>query len=652
MTTMNTGRAVRRNLAVLADIEATNNEPPPPIDLKSASAALKREHMQINPGAEMDRYMIALLKAQTEGRISYRRIMGIHGGGFGTSLDKDQISNWLSNGQSKEHRPLMKVKADLDRDRVILEDFGVGQSHNNQDDDDDGMWPSQQYNCKPEKLSGEYKYLGHIFCWHGQSPFSLWHRPLMVEFERLLQEYDPLFPGTHTSSDALGAHYYDWNGWDGMTLPAFLNYQTYKIKTKVFCNNLEEMNSYNSSENTITNPLYRWFAPMNKEHQLNETFPELVPGRSSDIEKYHIDQFNPVEPMPNCTVRDPAFSDLSGSTPFKNAWPKNDQKDAATNIPSIQTSIREAMRTKDFLAFCTTTHNGNQSIEYGHNLFHNRIGGNYGTMSPIQSMFDPIFLLHHSNVDRQIISWQKAWAKEGGSSKPPNWLMKTRLYPWTKPDLVRKGSLSWNTAADIDQDGNAAETTSNDATFKDWWDYMNLDYEYDEYVPITKPASLSANTKRVLMTVWLPLSSSGNFVLSVTTESGEEKKIDMVSLLTGNNSTGTTNNTTCIQCKKRKHLILVYDVTGFITPYDFRLFKSNDPKKPQPIFGNLFVRHNKVVFNSSNNNLVIKSVRYANKHWAKNRKELAASANNNEVKTKAKGFGWNCKSGATSDVIQ
>lgn len=643
-----TTKTIRKNLAVLADVKAVND--PSPITLTTASDRLKRKHMTENPGAEMDRYMIALLRAQTVGKIKYRRIMGMHGGGFGTSIDKEQIQIWENNGKAKEHRPLMMVKADLDRERVIIEDFGGERSHNNQDEDDDGMWPSQQYNCRPETLSEENKYLAHVFCWHGQSPFLLWHRPLMVEFERLLQEYDPLFPGLHTTSDALGAHYYDWNGWDGMTLPAFVNYQTYQIKTGVFHEILGNIGSYESSERTITNPLYCWFAPMDTKHQLNETFPKLLSGRTNDIKNYHVNDFNPGTPMPNCTVRDPAFSDLSGSTPFIHPWPKNDSKNLVTNNPSIQTSIREAMRTKDFLAFCTASHNGNQSIEHGHNLFHNRIGGEYGTMSPIQSMFDPIFLLHHSNVERQLISWQKVWAKEGGLSKPPDWLMETRLYPWTKPKLVKDGSLSWNTNPDIDENGHASQATTNDATFRDWWDYINLDYEYDEYVSVMKAVNSSASKERVLMTTWLPLTSSGSFILSVIGEDGNEQEIDMVSILTGSAS---ASHTTCHQCKKRKHLVVVYDVTGFVTPHDFKMFSTKDPTDPKypPMFDRLLVRHNEEVFTKSDNEFEIKSVRYANKHWKKNRKELAASANNYKPKSKSKGFMWNCQAKAAESVI-
>ena len=53
---------------------------------------------------------------------------------------------------------------------------------------------------------------------------------------------------------------------------------------------------------------------------------------------------------------------------------------------------------------CTTSH-GN-SVENIHNLVHNAVGG-YGHMSDTAaSAFDPIFWLHHANIDRLFSMWQ------------------------------------------------------------------------------------------------------------------------------------------------------------------------------------------------------------------------------------------------------
>jgi tyrosinase len=59
----------------------------------------------------------------------------------------------------------------------------------------------------------------------------------------------------------------------------------------------------------------------------------------------------------------------------------------------------------DYTNISCTTSQGN-SFESIHNSVHNAVGG-YGHMSDIAiSSFDPIFWLHHTNMDRQFAMWQ------------------------------------------------------------------------------------------------------------------------------------------------------------------------------------------------------------------------------------------------------
>jgi tyrosinase len=59
----------------------------------------------------------------------------------------------------------------------------------------------------------------------------------------------------------------------------------------------------------------------------------------------------------------------------------------------------------DYTNISCTTSRGN-SFESIHNSVHNAVGG-YGHMSDIAiSSFDPIFWLHHANMDRQFAMWQ------------------------------------------------------------------------------------------------------------------------------------------------------------------------------------------------------------------------------------------------------
>ena len=121
------GKTIRKNLALLDDaiiLSAENKDDQatvPVVDLTTDESKLKT--MASFPGSEMDRYMIAFLGLQTRGRVAYRRLLGMHGGGFGTAQDREQIETWKSRERAKFSRPLMMVKADLDKEQIILEDF-------------------------------------------------------------------------------------------------------------------------------------------------------------------------------------------------------------------------------------------------------------------------------------------------------------------------------------------------------------------------------------------------------------------------------------------------------------------------------------------------------------------------------------------------
>ena len=146
--------------------------------------------------AECDRIFIALHRFQTIGQISYRRLLGMHGGDGGTSC-------------TKFHEILeAKVKKDLD-----------GHSGYGGEFPENGFWPSPVPNAPPpSKVSAdeEKRCFTYMFCWHAQPEFLLWYRPLMAEFERNLQEYDPKYDNVqesekwkcHKGPDAIAAPYW------------------------------------------------------------------------------------------------------------------------------------------------------------------------------------------------------------------------------------------------------------------------------------------------------------------------------------------------------------------------------------------------------------------------------------------------------------
>lgn len=305
----------------------------------------------------------------------------------------------------------------------------------------------------------------------------------------------------HKDSTALGLPYWAWEAWDGLTLPQQVTNPIYTVKEDKWANR-----GFGKGA-TFANPFHRWFAPVSLHDQVSEYFPATLTDDNS-------------------TTRSAAFFDPSLSHMMK--WTVAPSTPAD---PSMEDNVHSAIANKHWMTFCTTggsqsdeedqvwgNGGGSMSIENPHNKFHNRIGGitqggiqgpgpqwyfvdgkysaqkikkanqraetnendprveqqYVGTMTSNQSIFDPIFWLHHGNIERQLMSWQYLWANEDVDdvSKPPDALMKTVLYPWTKPQKLYVGSESWNTPNDV----------KNNATFADWWDWRSLPYKYDDLI--------------------------------------------------------------------------------------------------------------------------------------------------------------------------
>lgn len=278
---------------------------------------------------------------------------------------------------------------------------------------DSYYWPEPVPNAAPPQLypSNPANPFTYTFCWHAEPEFIVWHRPLTAEFERLLQNYDPLHPGVHEGSNALGLAYWAWENWDGSTLPLLVTCHEYVIRCENWGNEFP-------AGSVIPNPFRRWFAPVDIKQQEEEYFPPAL----TDY---------------NCTTRSLSFQDPNVKNIF--SWVTDSSKDRNT-VSTMSECIQHAMNQKNYYKFATMKSgvgDSRFSIEHAHNAFHNHIGGQTlggtqgpgvqvwdphaldqngkpiqatdftGTMAQNQSIFDPIFWLHHLNVDRQLCSWQR-----------------------------------------------------------------------------------------------------------------------------------------------------------------------------------------------------------------------------------------------------
>jgi len=493
--------------------------------------------------AECDRILIALHRFQTKGQVAYRRLLGMHGGGGGTS----------DNG----FRDILTKKVQLD----IENHYGGNFPQN-------GYWPEPVPNATPPQLVTEDnpdRAFAYTFCWHAQPEFLIWHRAITAEFERGLQQHDPYFDGCSDPSDrhkdhsALGAPYWAWEGWDGLTLPQTVGNSIYVIKTDKW-----EKQGYPKGS-VFPNPYHRWFSPVSLEGQRVEYFPTTLNSG-------------------NTTTRAAAFDDPGSE--FSQPW----EQITSSKKPSMEYNVYSALLNRNWLKFCTMNADvggGNLSIENAHNKFHNHVGGitmggvqgsgkqidsvglEYtGTMGQNQSIFDPMFWLHHSNVERQLCSWQKlhitGTAEQYKESVPSEALMKTVLYPWTKPNYLFSGRLSWNTPASKDAD----------ATFGDWFDHTTLPYIYDDYLlfnddaarykgnpmygGLTPPSGIPIrNEDEVRMKVYFSIKfyKSGEFALYFTASSTTKRVlVSTISVLSSSEGV-------CGRCGSRRKCAVGYDVT-------------------------------------------------------------------------------------------
>lgn len=397
---------------------------------------------------ECDRIIIAMHRFQTEGKLLYRQQIGMHGGGGGTS--------------SQNFKALLTEKMNAD---IKTHYNGVFPS--------EGYWPDANAageepalnSTKPQKITEDNpnRAFAYSFCWHAEPQFIVWHRALCAEFERNYQTFDPKQEG-HVGRAALGLPYWSWEEWDGLTLPSQITLPYYTIKTNKWVGYAQGT--------SIPNPFYRWFAPVSIEDQIQEKFP-------------------PSLDTSNCTVRANYFNDPVVSIPVAVPWQIIPGK---FNNPSMRDVVHYSIGNKVWNEFCTVKPDyggGKLSIENAHNKFHNHIGGIMnagdfvytGTMTQNQSIFDPVFWLHHSNVERQLCSWQNKWNVPNPDplSVPSPELMNTVLYPWTKPDSVAQGKMSYNTSLG----------SGDDATFADWFN-ADTTYVYDHFIDPVPPTFLAA----------------------------------------------------------------------------------------------------------------------------------------------------------------
>ncbi|EMD31424.1 hypothetical protein CERSUDRAFT_163071 [Gelatoporia subvermispora B] len=234
------------------------------------------------------------------------------------------------------------------------------------------------------------------YCTHGSVLFPTWHRPYVALFEQELYDHANKIAETYTGSDAsewqdagrnLRSPYWDWASYDAdKKLPEVLTLPTIRILTK-------------HGNELVENPLYGY--------------------------EFHTD--DPISTF------DWPFNKWSRSL----RHPKIGDSDPKNDMRSFQDEYTEAceqIRTQMYYCLVTletwdslSNHTANPdsrdiagSLEAIHDDMHVLIGGTKPTghmADSTVSAFDPIFFLHHANLDRMLALWSAlnpdVWVSQG-----------------------------------------------------------------------------------------------------------------------------------------------------------------------------------------------------------------------------------------------
>ncbi|KAA1472059.1 photo-regulated tyrosinase [Dentipellis sp. KUC8613] len=254
------------------------------------------------------------------------------------------------------------------------------------------------------------------YCTHGSVLFPTWHRPYMMLYEQVLQSHAKDIAAKYTvdkdrwskAAANLRQPYWDWAS-NTIPPPEVISLQQVTITT------------FNGSKVKVDNPLVRY-----KFHPIDPSFPQ------------------PYSNWPT-TLRHATSNDANA---------KDNVDELKRTLASVQSDVTSKIynlltRVHTWPAFSNHTPgdggSSSNSLEAIHDGIHVDVGGNGQMSDPSVAGFDPIFFLHHANVDRMLSLWAalnpNVWvtsgpAEDGTWTIPPTATIdkNTSLTPfWDKP---------------------------------------------------------------------------------------------------------------------------------------------------------------------------------------------------------------------------
>lgn len=208
-------------------------------------------------------------------------------------------------------------------------------------------------------------------CPHDELLFGTWHRPFIALYEQTLVSHALSISARYTGEDELAYRnaaetlrvaYWDWAS--DATLPDVVTLDTLAVNSP-------------TGPITIENPFQKYYF---------QNFPFAIQYMDAGI----LSTTNHTSRCPDAAGVDDVAAVNAGleSSAFK------------SQVYNVFTTVRVFQDME-------TAHYQTSSFESPHNNVHNSVGCSNGTMYDLNwSAFDPIFMLHHTNLDRLIAIWQ------------------------------------------------------------------------------------------------------------------------------------------------------------------------------------------------------------------------------------------------------
>ncbi|EGP84531.1 tyrosinase, partial [Zymoseptoria tritici IPO323] len=300
---------------------------------------------------------------------------------------------------------------------------------------------------------------------HDMIIFPTWHRVYLAHFEQkflaIAQTVAQSYPAASrdrmvAAAGVLRLPFWDWASTsesNSTTLPTYITESQITIEGP-------------NGQETIDNPLYKFsFTSQEVSSNYYEVFTTWLqtyryPSTNGNSAESNNDQAAANMAAQSASLRDQVYQLLTACDDWMHF--SNDQAGATAKCANSIESI----------------HNNVHTLAGGAGA--NGVSGGHLTYLPL-STYDPIFWLHHANVDRIIALWQTIHAdKWGASQKAPH-------STWTIPTGAQL-NMDYPLKP-FNKDANSY-WTSNDA--KDW---TNLGYDYPEFT--TSDGSKNSITKFV-----------------------------------------------------------------------------------------------------------------------------------------------------------